>query len=158
MLKSDLRGHIANINQYFTENSSKTRTLLDFVMMTHGWRRFNWQEILEGQTPSLLYPQEENLAVAGKVLKSGTDDPVKATVSLSVLALGNFTSTDLTTDSDGLFYFSGLGFQDTTSLMLQAAIPNARKKKKSKEGEFKLQGKRDVDIELINLQELKYNP
>jgi len=48
LMSSDLQGKVENPNFYFKKNEIKADSALDFVMMTHGWRRFSWQEIKDG--------------------------------------------------------------------------------------------------------------
>ena len=109
LLQSDLRGRINNINQYFETADAKSRTLLDYVMLTHGWRRFNWQDVLAATPTPIVFPTEESISFAGKIVKDNNrGTPVKGDVYLSIMDANNFTSTNLTTDEDGLFYFKGL--------------------------------------------------
>ncbi len=158
LLQSDLKGHISNIDQYFKDESTKSRVLLDYVMMTHAWRRFDWQEVLRDQLPSILYPPEQTISFAGRVTKKGSKNPVKADVFLNVLSQEQFSSTNLTTEDDGLFYFKGYQFMDTTELVILANIYNAKKKGKQKGGEAKRSGNKNVEIELLKLHEQSFAP
>ncbi len=45
LLESNLKGHIENPGYYFSDNKRSTRAKLDLVMATHGWRKFNWQDM-----------------------------------------------------------------------------------------------------------------
>lgn len=45
LLESDLKGEIIEPNFYFDKKEKKAAQALDYLMMTQGWRRFNWQEI-----------------------------------------------------------------------------------------------------------------
>lgn len=47
LLNSDLKGKLIEPNFYFDETEIKADTALDYVMMTHGWRRFEWKEVVE---------------------------------------------------------------------------------------------------------------
>jgi hypothetical protein len=51
LLRSDLRGYIESPNYYFEDSTAKARMALDNLLMTQGWRRFNW----EGKKDSLRY-------------------------------------------------------------------------------------------------------
>ena len=44
LLRSDLRGHIEQPNYYFEDTTAKARLALDNLLMTQGWRRFDWRE------------------------------------------------------------------------------------------------------------------
>jgi len=158
LLQSDLKGNINNINQYFEKEDAKSRTLLDYVMLTHGWRRFNWQDVLTETPKPIVFPTEENTSFAGKVMKDNNrDNPVKADVFLNILDGKNFASTNLTTDEDGLFYFKGFDLPDSTEILIQGNVYNAKKKNKLKEGEAKRIGNKYVKFQLLNLHELAYN-
>ena len=77
---------------------------------------------------------------------------------MNILSLENFTSTNLTTEEDGLFYFKGFQFIDTTELVIQANIHNSKKKGKQKDGVAKRAGNKNVEIELLKFNELGFNP
>lgn len=45
---------------------------LDLVMLTHGWRRFNWSEVVKGKYPTLPYARDTDyLRFAGKFFSPG---------------------------------------------------------------------------------------
>lgn len=156
-IQSDLVDHLPDIHQYLQENTSKTRVLLDYVLMTHGWRRFKWQEVLENVPPISFLPQE-HIAIAGKVTKGTREEPIKADVFLNILSQENFASLNLTTEEDGLFIFQGFDFMDTTEVVIQGNLYNPKKKNKLDAGEAKRTGNKDVDIELLDINEIPYTP
>jgi hypothetical protein len=157
-LQSDLKGELSNIHQYFMENSSKSRVLLDYVLLTHGWSRFKWQEIMDQEAPLIDFFPQENFAVAGRITKGNSNQAVKADVFLNILSEEQFSSLDLTTEDDGLFYFKGFDFTDTTNLVIQANVFNERKKGKLENGVAKRTGNTNVDVEIIDLTKYEYTP
>ncbi len=50
---------------YFSDDS--TDEIVDLLMMTHGWRRFDWEDILKKETPGIKHPQRKGLTLRGKV-------------------------------------------------------------------------------------------
>ena len=46
MLSSELKGEVYNPAYYFSNTDSNISQHLDLVMLTHGWRRFKWDQIL----------------------------------------------------------------------------------------------------------------
>lgn len=157
LLQSDLRGRINNIDQYFTENSSKVNNLLDLLLMTHGWRRFSWQQVLAGRRPKLLYPAEEHLSIAGKITDWNKDKPIKAKLLLNVLSEEQFAALELTTGEDGLFYFTGFDFRDTTDILLQANKYRAGRAGKRDREIIERKGSSYVDIQRFELEEMPVN-
>lgn len=157
LLRSDLPGRINNIQQYFAADNARTNTLVDLLMLTHGWRKFTWQDALAGRLPDLLYPPEEHLTIAGKITRQERGKAVKADVQLQVLSLANLTSLEVTTEEDGIFVFKGFDFADTTNVMLQASTHNERVMNKREEGETGRTGSRFVDVHVISPDSLPFN-
>lgn len=158
LLQSDISSRIENIDQYFIKNDTKTNILLDNLLLTKGWRRFNWQDILENKNPIIEFDTEEEMTLVGRILKPNSDKPVKADVFLNTLSADDFGSYNMTTEEDGVFYFSGFNFSDTTDVIIQANVHNPKKKKKQKEDEIKRIGKKDVDIEMLSLDPILVDP
>ena len=68
LLTGDLRGYIYNPYYYFTNNSDTLASQLDLVMLTHGWRKFKWSEVVAGTLPEIRYPRDTAyLTLSGKV-------------------------------------------------------------------------------------------
>ena len=158
LLQSDLVGRVDNVNQYFIADDTKSNFLIDLLMLTQGWRRFTWQDVKDNNLPQMEFATAEDIPLIGVVRKHNKDETVKADVFLSVLSKSDFTSTNITTDEDGIFYFKGMEFSDTTDVLIQANIHDGKKKKKLKKGEAKRTGNDNVDIEILKLDDLVYDP
>lgn len=156
-LQSELKGRINDIGQYFTKDNAKTNTLLDLLLMTHGWRKFSWQDVLAQRLPDISYPPEEHLSFAGKITKYKKDAPVKADVQLSILSADNFNVLNLTTGEDGLFLFDGFDLTDTTDVMLQANVFRERNEEKRAKGKFNKLGSSYVDIYQLKEEPFTFN-
>jgi hypothetical protein len=69
MLSSELKGDVYNPAYYFSGQSEEISQHLDLVMLTHGWRRFKWDDIVSGKIIRPLYPKDTNyLTLSGKVM------------------------------------------------------------------------------------------
>ena len=77
LMVSDLKGYIHNPGYYFKNKEAQTLHCLDLLLMTQGWRRFEWKKILQGNYTTLKYPVESAIAFRGTVTKSDRKDPVK---------------------------------------------------------------------------------
>ncbi len=67
-LTSELKGKVENATWYLHEASSEE---VDYLMLTHGWRRFRWNEILEKSSPLKTYlPELDGHIITGKVSNS----------------------------------------------------------------------------------------
>ncbi|HEY0668818.1 MAG TPA: TonB-dependent receptor plug domain-containing protein [Sphingobacteriaceae bacterium] len=125
LLTSDLKGYIQSPNYFFTNiDSAKTRHL-DNLMLTQGWRRFAWRDVLGNSNSSLVYSPEQNISISGKVTISGK--PVaNGKVSLFNMK-GNPVLVDTLTDAGGRFRFNNLYFPDSAKVVIQARTAKDRK-------------------------------
>jgi hypothetical protein len=57
-LSSDLRGNVESPAYYFTNTNEETTRALDNLMLTHGWRRFKWDNVLTFDKPSFSFIPE----------------------------------------------------------------------------------------------------
>ncbi len=68
LLTGDLRGQVYNPVYYFSNNSDTMSQQLDLVMLTHGWRRFKWEDVTVGKLPKIIYPKDTSyLTLSGKI-------------------------------------------------------------------------------------------
>ena len=117
LLSSELKGYIENPAWYLQDNRVSA-TALDYLMMTHGWRRYNIPEVVKGNLDEPHIPFQTNRKISGRV-KSLTSSRPLVNSEVTVLSKeGDFIST--LTDENGAFQFDDLTFPDTTSFFLQA--------------------------------------
>ncbi len=76
LLTSDLKGYIYNPAWYFENQNDTTKYALDYLMMTHGWSRFNWTKILSGVFPEKKYSDAGLLSLTGYVKEEKTNELV----------------------------------------------------------------------------------
>ncbi|MFT3825767.1 MAG: hypothetical protein QM731_17740 [Chitinophagaceae bacterium] len=84
-LTSDLKGNIESPGYYFSNNSNETREAADNLMLTHGWRRFNWDSVLRNPYTYSYIPEYDGHIVTGKVVNVVTNRPepeIKANLSV----------------------------------------------------------------------------
>jgi len=68
LLTGDLKGKVYNPSYYFSNNSDTMSQQLDLVMLTHGWRRFKWEDVVAGKFPQIIYPKDSSyLTLSGKL-------------------------------------------------------------------------------------------
>lgn len=69
-LSSDLKGTVEFPEYYFSNSDSTSNTALDNLMLTHGWRRFTWDNALTNQSPVTLAPEYRGHIIHGKLNQS----------------------------------------------------------------------------------------
>ncbi|WP_420150591.1 hypothetical protein, partial [Spirosoma sp.] len=68
MLTSELKGKVNNASWYFNNPSEDKQQKLDLVMLTNGWRRINWEQIVAGTLPKINYPRDTTyMSLSGTV-------------------------------------------------------------------------------------------
>lgn len=118
LLTSDLVGYVEKPNHYFLSSDVKTRTELDNLLLTQGWRKINWKNIMNNQFPAPVYEPEKNMKISGTITKGGK--PVaKGKVSLFSSSGGLF-AVDTLSDDKGRFNFDQISFGDSTKFVVQA--------------------------------------
>jgi len=118
LLTSDLKGYVEQPNYYFNKINDTTTTNLDLVMLTHGYRRFEWKEILNGGQPPATYRSESGISIRGTAKNLLGKPLIHGTVSLISTMGGPVRSVE--TDEKGNFEFTGLDITDTAKFILQA--------------------------------------
>ncbi|MEI9945921.1 MAG: hypothetical protein WDN26_17080 [Chitinophagaceae bacterium] len=68
LLTSDIKGFVYDPAYYFSNTSDSVQTHLDLVMMTNGWRRFKWDDVVAGKWATIKNYPQPYLTVTGNVL------------------------------------------------------------------------------------------
>jgi hypothetical protein len=77
LLSSDIRGTIESPAWYFRNTDPETVKEMDNLMLTQGWRRFRWTEVLQSKTPAPRFaPEYKGHIITGRVVHSQTGQPV----------------------------------------------------------------------------------
>ncbi len=119
LLSSDLKGHIEDPSYYFSAATPEVAQALDNLLLTQGWRRFVWKDVLQDKSPEINFPAERDIYLSGSVMKvTGQPD---AYSDVLVMNHNKVESTiKLQTDDRGKFKFTLASFPDTSSLTVQS--------------------------------------
>jgi TonB-dependent SusC/RagA subfamily outer membrane receptor len=126
LFSSDLKGFIERPNYYFHDIDKNKIRQLDLLMMTQGWRRFEWKNILSDVYPSLSFMPESSMEISGRVRATNGRPVVGGKVTL-FSSEGDVFLLDTLTDTNGAFRFENLHFSDSTSFVIQARNEKDRK-------------------------------
>ncbi|MGB3465805.1 MAG: Plug domain-containing protein [Cyclobacteriaceae bacterium] len=127
LLSSDIKGEIENPAYYFDEDNEDRIRHLDILMLTQGWRRFSWEEVLDENPPLLSYPIEKGFSIQGQLTSYyNKDKTVKGEVQLNIIEEPGYVQ-KVMTDENGYFYFPDLIIGDTATLILQSNKFNKKK-------------------------------
>jgi hypothetical protein len=119
LLTSDLAGYVEAPGYYFKNQNAETTQALDDLLLTQGWRRFVWKDVLAGTLPPPQYGYEQALALKGVVTGMGHNPiPNSQLTFIESKPVRQFLTA--TTDAQGRFSFVGFDGKDTTVVTLQA--------------------------------------
>jgi len=112
LLTSELKGYIEKPNYYFANNSKEVDDSLDILMLTQGYRRFEWKEVIGNKPEQVLaYKAEKSLELEG-LIKSMTGKP-KSDEELILIDTKDNLLMDTLSDKSGEFKFTGIDVTDT---------------------------------------------
>ena len=67
LLTSDIKGFVYHPGYYFSSDADSVAKHLDLVMMTNGWRRFKWDDVLANNFPVIKYKPDNYLGIQGTI-------------------------------------------------------------------------------------------
>ena len=122
LLTSDLKGYVEQPGYYFTDTGVTARKDLDLVMLTQGYRRFEWRRVMDTASQTISFPAEKGVSIAGRVTNLSNKPVAKGTITLLQPNGGLFLNAQ--TDNNGLFRFANLVFTDSMQFVLSAVNAN----------------------------------
>jgi hypothetical protein len=120
-LSSDLRGHVESPGYYFS-NAVNSNEPTDNLMLTHGWRRFRWENILSAVGPLApgFMPELNGHLIAARITNSADGK-----VAPGVECFLSFPSTPFgfavaKSDPQGVAYFEVKNYYGPGEIIIQA--------------------------------------
>ncbi len=81
-LSSDLAGKIESPEFYMSDDALAVQAA-DNLMLTHGWRRFNWKSVLNNEISSAYIPEYRGHLITGKIIDTDGNPAKGVTTYLS---------------------------------------------------------------------------
>jgi hypothetical protein len=126
LLTSDLKGYIEKPNYYFTDVNDETKANLDVLMLTQGYRRFVWKQLMSDTFPAPPFLPEKSISISGTIKTLG-GKPVPNGKVMLLSTTGGMFMLDTIADDKGKFNFSNLVFKDSVRFIIQARTAKDRK-------------------------------
>jgi hypothetical protein len=120
LLISDLKGYVDSPDYYFRNNNEQTQSDLDDLLLTQGYRHFEWKEITAKKESEPKYQPEKDFTISGMVKRNGK--PAEGTKVSLVSKTNGFFMIDTVADSNGRFAFKDLIFTDSTKFLIQSKV------------------------------------
>ena len=117
LLTSDLKGYVEDPAYYFLNQDARTLRSIDYLMMTHGWRRHQMENVL--RTPSLNFTNyiEKGQTISGRIMGFFGANVKKGPICVLAPKYNIIATTE--TDEKGQFIVN-TSFRDSTTFLVQA--------------------------------------
>lgn len=115
LLSQELKGYVEQPAWYFADRGRSG--YLDLLMLTQGWRRYDIQKALKGNTEKVSIRPETSMSISGKVTSNVTTKGRKGSSVIMSSNRGGLVD-ETTTDDNGLFHFNNFEMPDSTGYML----------------------------------------
>ena len=117
LLTSDLKGYVEDPAFYFLNQDARTLRSIDYLMMTHGWRRHKMENVL--RTPSLNFTNyiEKGQTISGRIMGFFGANVKKGPICVLAPKYNIIATTE--TDEKGQFIVN-TSFRDSTTFLIQA--------------------------------------
>lgn len=122
LLSSELRGYIEN-PAYYLQDDPHAALALDYLMMTHGWRRYDVPEVLKGNLAHPQIPNQISQEISGRATSLMFYKPLTDS-QISILVNNEYGSA--ITDEKGRFRFQNFEYPDSTTYFIQALNKRGR--------------------------------
>jgi hypothetical protein len=81
-LSSDLKGHVESPGYYFTNVNAETDKALDDLLLTQGWSRFAWNDVLDNKTPAFNFlPEYDGHIITAKIVNTQNNTPAQGIIT-----------------------------------------------------------------------------
>jgi TonB-dependent SusC/RagA subfamily outer membrane receptor len=128
LLSSELKGYIEN-PAWYLQDKAESVIASDYLMMTHGWRRYPVPEAAKGNPVYPQTPYQTSQEIKGQVKSPAR---LKAEAGSEVLIMPKDGTENngfglAATDDNGAFLFTGFEYPDGTSYFIQAVSKKGSK-------------------------------
>lgn len=141
LLDPEIRGTVESPAWYFWGYDAKKREAIDLLMLTQGWRKYQWIQRLTEFPDRVLYIPESGITISGGTRGLFNEDKLIKTQVTMVSTSGPLQYGEVITSDSGKFTFTGMVFFDSVSLVFQAYKYNIKRKKAT--------GNRNVSLSLF---------
>jgi hypothetical protein len=117
LIAGDLKGVIPDAASFLV-NPVNANEHLNLLLLTHGWRRFNWETVVSGNFPELKYPRDAGfLSIKGQIRNSSNLDNQDSMALLLVSRDRKKNVLKLPVNEEGGFSQNGLFFYDSVQVV-----------------------------------------
>lgn len=125
ILRPALSGQLENPNGYFEKNDIDHAVAINNLLLTQGWRKYDWPEILKDTIRKFPFPFEDEFSVEGTV-KNWMENKPEQKSNITLLSPPNDLFLYFPVESDGRFKLDHLFLGDSTRIAGVASSENGK--------------------------------
>jgi len=119
-LVSDLKGTIESPSYYIKNTGPEAEEAIDNLMLTHGWRRFRWEDITQNKKPAFEFlPEYDGHIVNGKVIDKRSGLPAENIMTYLSVPGTRFQLNISSSNQKGQIRFDIKDFYSTGEIVIQ---------------------------------------
>ena len=120
LLSSDLKGRIDSPQSYFADSRPETLEALDDLMLTQGWSRFRWEDVLHDQKPVFDFlPEDGGPVIYAKITDKRAGTQPGPTIAYLSVPGRRFKVAAALSKPDGTVFFHLENFYGNKEIILQ---------------------------------------
>lgn len=120
-LSSELRGKVERPSYYFSSTEKEASADADNLMLTQGWSRFKWENVLVNAGPVFQFlPEYEGMLIAGKIRNKNTGLPAPNVKTYLSVPGNKYVFRSSTSDKEGNVFFNVDKFYGKNEIIVQA--------------------------------------
>ena len=119
-LCADLKGRIESPNYYFDHSGPDVDEAADNLMLTQGWRRFKWEDVLANNKPAFEFsPEYDGHIIDARITDRRTGNPVSNVSTYFSVPGYNFQLAIANSNQDGYLRFDIKKYYGPGEIVLQ---------------------------------------
>jgi hypothetical protein len=120
LLSSELKGHISDPRYYLEDSSAEARQALDNLLLTQGWSRFRWEEVLQHKQHYFeFFPEINGPHITGRLVDRRTGQPAPPTIGYLSIPGRSFIFSTAQSRADGHILFDMKNFYGSRDIIVQ---------------------------------------
>lgn len=126
LLESELKEQIKEPYLFIKDKSRPTKAKVDLIMLTNGWRSYNWKEIKSGNFSSKKFKREKGLTINGVAKNFNSSLLRNISIRAIVKSKNNLKIHKTKTDGNGNFKIENFNHFGDTELTFEGIINNKK--------------------------------
>ena len=120
LLRSDLQGKIESPQSYFADKDPATIEALDDLMLTQGWSRFRWEDMLREKKPVFEFlPESNGPVIHARLIDKTTGKPPSPRIGYLTVPGRDFKLATAMSHEDGSLFFHVDRFYGNHEIIIQ---------------------------------------